>query len=55
MRPGIGHDLEQVAPDPKYPRRQASEAELLARMLAANISRPSGCRLTSKNQSRQAA
>jgi transposase len=30
MRLGIGHDLTRVALNPKYPRRLASEAELLA-------------------------
>jgi hypothetical protein len=30
MRLGIGHDLTRIALDPKYPRRIASEAELLA-------------------------
>jgi transposase len=30
MRLGIGHDLTRIALDPKYPRRLASEAELLA-------------------------
>jgi transposase len=30
MRLGIGHDLTRVALDPKFPRRIASEAELLA-------------------------
>ena len=32
MRLGIGHDLERIALNPKYPRRLASEAELLALM-----------------------
>jgi hypothetical protein len=30
MRLGIGHDLTRIALDPKYPRRLAPEAELLA-------------------------
>jgi transposase len=30
MRLGIGHDLERIALNPKYPRKLASEAELLA-------------------------
>jgi transposase len=30
MRLGIGHDLERVALNPRYPRKLASEAELLA-------------------------
>ena len=30
MRLGIGHDLERIALNPKYPRRIASEAEVLA-------------------------
>ena len=30
MRLGIGHDLERIALNPRYPRRLASEAELLA-------------------------
>jgi transposase len=30
MRLGIGHDLSRIALNPKYPRRIASEAELLA-------------------------
>jgi transposase len=30
MRLGIGHDLTRIALNPKYPRRLASEAELLA-------------------------
>ncbi|MBM3180522.1 MAG: hypothetical protein FJZ86_09215 [Chloroflexi bacterium] len=30
MRLGIGHDLTRVALNPKYPRRLASEVELLA-------------------------
>jgi transposase len=30
MRLGIGHDLTRIALDPKYPRKLASEAELLA-------------------------
>lgn len=30
MRLGIGHDLERIALNPKYPRSLASEAELLA-------------------------
>lgn len=30
MRLGIGHDLERIALNPKYPRRLASEAEILA-------------------------
>jgi len=30
MRLGIGHDLERVALNPRYPRRLASEAEVLA-------------------------
>ncbi len=30
MRLAIGHDLTRVALNPKYPRRLASEAELLA-------------------------
>ena len=30
MRLGIGHDLKRIALNPKYPRRLASEAELLA-------------------------
>ena len=29
MRLGVGHDLERIALNPKYPRRLASEAELL--------------------------
>jgi hypothetical protein len=29
MRLGIGHDLTRVALNPKYPRKLASEAELL--------------------------
>ncbi len=30
MRLGIGHDLERIALNPRYPRRLASEAEVLA-------------------------
>jgi hypothetical protein len=30
MRLGIGHDLEQIALNPRYKRRLASEAEVLA-------------------------
>jgi transposase len=30
MRMGIGHDLERIALNPRYPRRLASEAEVLA-------------------------
>jgi transposase len=30
MRLGVGHDLERIALNPKYPRKLASEAELLA-------------------------
>jgi hypothetical protein len=30
MRLGIGHDLERIALNPRYPRKLASEAELLA-------------------------
>jgi hypothetical protein len=30
MRLGIGHDLEQIALNPRYRRRLASEAEVLA-------------------------
>lgn len=30
MKMGIGHDLTRVALNPKYPRRVASEAEVLA-------------------------
>jgi transposase len=30
MRLGIGHDLEKIALNPRYPRKLASEAELLA-------------------------
>jgi hypothetical protein len=30
VRLGIGHDLTRVALNPKYPRKLASEAELLA-------------------------
>jgi transposase len=30
MRLGIGHDLERIALNPRYPRRIASEAEILA-------------------------
>jgi len=30
MRLGIGHELERIALNPKYPRKLASEAELLA-------------------------
>jgi transposase len=30
MRLGIGHELTRIAPDPKHPRRLASEAEVLA-------------------------
>ncbi len=30
MRMGIGHDLEKIALNPRYPRRLASEAELMA-------------------------
>jgi len=29
MRMGIGHELEKIALNPRYPRRLASEAELL--------------------------
>jgi hypothetical protein len=30
MRLGIGHDLERITLNPRYPRRLASEAEVLA-------------------------
>ena len=30
MRLGIGHDLKRIALNPKYPRKLASEAEVLA-------------------------
>ena len=30
MRLGIGHDLSRIALNPKYPRKLASETELLA-------------------------
>lgn len=30
MRLGIGHDLEQIALNPRYKRNLASEAEVLA-------------------------
>ena len=30
MRLGIGHDLTRIALNPKYPRKLASETELLA-------------------------
>ena len=30
MRMGIGHDLKRIALNPKYPRRLASETEVLA-------------------------